>query len=154
MGRARQQLRVCERKLVFDTWDRAARQAEFDTEYYGNKHFLYRCSLCDRWHMTTQPDGADVIDVLPYSNAVERSFGRAWSGRLRLLLQPDERRVSERLTYAFPTWQIYVLLWFHETMAGLGVPSHDRMAAHQRAMLEARGIRWRPIAREGVDADP
>lgn len=120
---------ICRRKIRFPKLAIARHRAITDSKTFNSKHYIYRCHVCRKWHMTTKP-GAESIDVLPdwRPDSDRRGYVDGF------VISPEEQH---------PTWLAWILLWFHETMDGLLADQPGRAQAHyakrQRATLRARG---------------
>lgn len=112
----------CRKKLPFAAWEQASAQAYFDTVYYGTKHFVYRCSVCSKWHLT-HAMGAGTIDPHPdlEGRVLNRHFTPDEVLRDRIVLARAHRRIVRRRN---PRWLDLVLCWFHQEMGRLGDERH------------------------------
>jgi len=55
----RRQKAICWNKVRYLKLNEAVFRASIDTKKYGTQHYVYRCDICDKYHLTTHP-GKDV----------------------------------------------------------------------------------------------
>lgn len=129
----RNRRRECRKKLPFATWDRARAQADFDTLYYGTKHFVYRCGTCSLWHLT-HCQGESSIDPSPEveGRVLDRWYVPNEILRDRIVLARNYWRIKRRKN---PRWLDVVLCWFHQEMGRLGDERHAAIGAAYAAVL-------------------